>query len=417
MEEEVVDESFFIEDAGQNTPDIELQKTGLENTYTERQIGSITKSIEPVSGQSSLDIVVEMFKNQADLEAVPIEETGSVIGVIERKTVEAATSTALKRFVAKNCIDYVADAKLTLNARDFCELVVDKVDEAVKATGIQNFVVLLNNRSYLGIVSADDVRRQIRAVRVHDLEKAKVIQQHLLPDDDSTKDFPFHVAIYNQMANAVGGDFYIAQRVSQTSFVIGSFDVSGKNVSAALLTVTIGSYFATLKQLVHSTLSAVQIATMLDRFLATVVPVGNFITGAICYIDALENQIEILNCGHTDVYACKKNARDEIQVATMKPTLPPFGMGAVADALKSSGKAGYRLALASGLQIDMYSDGLPDMQDDDGVRFDDENTKKFFIDLYNKDVSEMEKFTGRTVERWKQHAMLPDDITVVNLRF
>lgn len=417
MEEEVVDESFFIDDAGSATPDIELQKTGLENTYTERQIGSITKAIEPVSGQSSLDTVVEMFRNQSDLQAVPIEETGSVIGVIERKTVEEATNTALKRFVAKNCIDYVVDAKLTLNARDFCELVVGKVDETVKSTGIQNFVVLLNNRSYLGIVSADEIRSQIEAVRAHDLEKAKVIQQHLLPNDDSTKDFPFHVAIYNQMANAVGGDFYIAQRVSQTSFVIGSFDVSGKNVSAALLTVTIGSYFATLKQLVHSTLSAVQIATMLDRFLATVVPVGNFITGAICYIDALENQIEILNCGHTDVYAAKKNDKDEVQVATLKPTLPPFGMGAVADALKSSGKAGYRLAITSGVQIGMYSDGLTDMQDDDGVRFDEENTKKFFIDLYNRDVADMEKFTARTVERWIQHAMLPDDITVVNLRF
>ncbi len=415
--EEVVDESFFIDEETSNVPDIELQKTGLENTYTDRQIGSITKSIEPVSGESSLDIVVEMFKNQADLEAVPVEETGSVIGVIERKTVEEATSTALKRFVAKNCRDYVVDAKLTLNARDFCELVVDRVDEAVKATGIQNFVVLLNNRSYLGIVSADDVRRQIRSVRLHDLEKAKVIQQHLLPDDDATKDFPFHVAIYNQMANAVGGDFYIAQRVSQTSFVIGSFDVSGKNVSAALLTVTIGSYFATLKQLVHSTLSAVQIASMLDRFLASVVPVGNFITGAICYIDALENQIEVLNCGHTDVLACKKNEKGDVQVASLKPTLPPFGMGAVVDALKTSSKAGYKLGLTSGVQLDMYSDGLPDMQDDDGIRFDEENTKKFFIDLYDKDVSEMEKFTGRTVERWKQHAMLPDDITVVNLRF
>ena len=40
-----------------------------------------------------------------------------------------------------------------------------------------------------------------------------------------------------------------------------------------------------------------------------------------------------------------------------------------------------------------------------------------FMDLYDKDVTDMERFTGRTVERWKQHAMLPDDITVVNLRF
>lgn len=417
MEEEFVDESFFITESESQKSQIELQKTGLENSYTERQVGSVTKSIEPISGQSSLDVVVEQFRSQPDLNAIPIEENGSVIGVIERKTVEEATNSALKRFVAKNCSSYVKDAKFTLNARDFCELVISKLNEISKSTGIQHFVVLVNNRSYFGIVSVEEIRTQIEAVRNHDLEKAKAIQEHMLPDDESTKDFPFHVEIYNRMANAVGGDFYIAQRVSQTSFVIGSFDVSGKNVSAALLTVTIGSYFATLKQLVHSEISAVQLASMLDRFLQTVVPIGNFITGAICYIDALENQIEILNCGHTDVFACMKKPDGSVQVVSMKPTLPPFGMGAVADNLKAAGKAGYKLAIKSGVQIGLYSDGLTDMQDDDGTRFDEENTKKFFIDLYDKDVSDMNKFTARTVERWIQHAMLPDDITVMNLRF
>lgn len=417
MEEEFIDESMFLDEEQVKKEEIELQKTGLENTYNERQIGSITRAIEPISGESTLETAVEMFKTQSDLQAIPIEVNGSVIGVIERKLVEEVTSTAFKRFVAKNCGEYVQDIKFTLNARDFSEKVVKKANEISHETGIHHFVVLVNNRSYLGIVSVRAIRNQIEEVRANDLEKARAIQQFMLPDDDDSKDFPFHVQIWNQMANPVGGDFYIAQRISQTSFVLASFDVSGKNVSAALLTVTIGSYFATLKQLVHSNMSAVQIASMLDRFLQTVVPVGNFITGAVCYVDALENQVEILNCGHTDVFACMKNSDDVVKVASMQPTLPPFGMGAVADALKASGKAGYKIAIKSGLQINMYSDGLTDMQDDDGCRFGDDNTKKFFMDLYNKDVSDMPVFSARAVERWTQHTMLPDDITVMNLRF
>lgn len=102
--EEHVDESFFTDDIiAQKIAQIELKKTGFENTFNERQIGSITKCIEPVSDQNPLETLVELFEQQPDLEAVPIEENNSVIGIIERKQVKDLTSSAFKRFLAKNC--------------------------------------------------------------------------------------------------------------------------------------------------------------------------------------------------------------------------------------------------------------------------------------------------------------------------
>lgn len=416
--EEHIDESFFTDDILlEKVSHIELKKTGFENTFNERQIGSITKCIEPVSDQNALDTLVELFDQQPDLEAVPIEQNNSVIGIIDRKLLKELTSSAFKRFVAKTCGDYVKKVPLTLNSRDFMEKIISKVTSFSKEHNIKHFVVLMNNRSFYGVVSLEDIRSKIEELRAHDLGKAEIIQQYMLPKQDDTSDFPFKVAIWNKMANPVGGDFYIAQQVSETSYILGLFDVSGKNVSAALLTVTIGSFFAALKSLGHNLHSSYKIASMLDSYLQKIVPVGNFITGALCYVDTTAKEISILNCGHTDVYALIKSDEHKVKLATLTPTLPPFGMGAVADDLKKTGKGGYKLALKSEVQINLYSDGLTDMQNDDGTRYDDENTKKFFLDLYTKDVKEVGSITSKIVTSWIEHSMLPDDVTIMNIRF
>jgi phosphoserine phosphatase RsbU/P len=154
--EEHIDESFFTDDIiAQKISQIELKKTGFENTFNERQIGSITKCIEPVSDQNPLETLVDLFDQQPDLEAVPIEENNSVIGIIDRKQVKELTSSAFKRFLAKNCGEYVKRVPLTLSSRDFMEKVLSKVNGVSKEYGVKHFIVLMNNRSFYGI--ADDV--------------------------------------------------------------------------------------------------------------------------------------------------------------------------------------------------------------------------------------------------------------------
>jgi len=416
--EEHIDESFFTDDIiAEKISQIELKKTGFENTFNERQIGSITKCIEPVSDQNPLETLVELFEQQPDLEAVPIEENNSVIGIIDRKQVKELTSSAFKRFLAKNCGEYVKKVPLTLSSRDFMEKVLSKVTGISKEYGVKHFIVLMNNRSFYGIAGLEDIRSKIEELRSHDLEKAEIIQQYMLPKNEDAKDFPFKTSIWNKMANPVGGDYYIAQKLTASAYITGVFDVSGKNVSAALLTVTIGSFFATLKRFNHTETSALKITSMLDSYLQSIVPVGNFITGALCYVDTALNEITILNCGHTDVYALMKSDGNKIKLATLTPTLPPLGMGAVSESLKTSGKGGYKLAVSSGIQINMYSDGLTDMQNDEGTRYDEDNTKKFFLDYYSKESDVLRSFASDTVDKWIEHSMLPDDITIMNIRF
>lgn len=416
--EEFIDESFFIDDPKSKEPSqIELKTTGFERTFNERLVGSVTKIIEPVSSQNPLENLVELFASQPDLEAIPIESNNKVIGIIDKEQTKELTNSFFKRFVAKDCGDYIKKTPFVLNTRDFLEIILPKVVSASKEYEIKHFVVLLNNRDFYGIVSLEDIRTKIEELRVQDLEKAQSIQQYMLPSSDDLTALPFKVQIWNRMANLVGGDFFVAQKISANSYLAGVFDVSGKNVSAALLTVTIGSFFEMLKTFSKKKITAYSLATMLDSFLESIIPVGNFITGAICHIDMEEKHITIVNCGHDDVYALINNDDNKVKFATLSPTLPPFGMNSIADELKKTGKGGYKLTMQKGLQINLFSDGLPDMQDDEGTRFDTENTKNFFLDVYTKDPKEFSTFVDSTVKEWIADSMLPDDITIMNIRF
>ena len=416
MEEEVIDSSFFSDDLEEKSA-VDVRKTGFENSFNERQVGSITVAVEPVSSRAGLDTVIEMFEQQPDLTAVPIEKDDAVIGVVERDLITKNAGSGFKLFGSKTCGDYVKECPFTLNCSDFIETVSAKVNDAAIKQEFKHLIVLINNRSFYGIVSIAKMNEKLEELRTQDLEKAAAIQQNMLKKNSDTKNFPFDVCIWNKMANAVGGDYYIAKELNEGRYLIASFDVSGKNVSAALLTVTLGSIFSMLAIQDSSRVSSSQLVVMLDNFLKEIVPVGNFITGALCYVDYKAKTISVFNCGHTNVFAYLKDEEGRVRVASLEPTLPPFGMGAVADTITGEKKGPYKMPIKPGLQIDLYSDGLTDMQNDDGERYDEARTKAFFSELFKTDVYSAEKAVEKTVTDWKGKALLPDDITVMNIRF
>ena len=57
------------------------------------------------------------------------------------------------------------------------------------------------------------------------------------------------------------------------------------------------------------------------------------------------------------------------------------------------------------------------MKNDDGFRFEDDAAKQFFIKLYEQKDEAVCPFIEHTVTNWIQHSMIPDDITVLDIRF
>ena len=422
METEEIDSSSFLDDESLLTDRPEgssEQAAGLADQFSFKQIGSMAKYIEPISGNTTLDELVEMFQQQENLTAVPVEEYDRVIGVIDRKTVMSQTSTAWKRFTAKNVSDYVQRSSAVLYARDFIEKTLAKVSEINREDGVIYFPVF-NNRSFYGIVSLDDFLARIAEIREQDLQKAAVIQQGLLPTEEELSTLPFKVTCWNRMANALGGDYFKTFELDKDKYLLCCFDVSGKNVAASLLTIAVGSFFSAMKHMDSLPKNPAKLIARLDAYLKDTVPVGSFITAAICYVDYERKQLYLFNMGHTTVYLLFEEG-PKTRLASVNPQLPPLGMGAVKEALEAAAdteeKPFTAIPIKTNMHLEMYSDGFTDMQSDDGVRYDEERSKRFFVDLYTTATADVQGRITHVVDNWIQNAMLPDDITVMDVRF
>ncbi|MBQ9495141.1 MAG: SpoIIE family protein phosphatase [Treponema sp.] len=411
-----IDESFFLGTKKENENDY---ITALRGSFSEKQIGAIANYVEPVSSLSSIDTVVELFKNNSELNAVPVEEYDRVVGVIDRKTAAEATNTAWKRFTAKNAIDYTTRVSTILYAQDFIETSLQKVSEINRETNIIYFPVF-NNRSFYGIVSLDSFLTRIAKIREQDLEKASIIQQGFLPNEAVVRQLPYKFYAWNKMANALGGDIYQIYKLSDTESLVCCFDISGKNVAASLLTIAVNSFFKTLEIYPPAENNHLKIIANLDTYLQKVIPLGNFITAAICYIDTAKGTCSIFNCGHTVIYCLYKEIQTAPngKIAVIEPGLPPLGLGDIQSAFAAHEKKPYVfIPLHKNMHINLYTDGFSDMQNDDGIRFNDAHVKEFFIKLYNEKDDDVCSTIKETVTSWIQNAMIPDDITVIDIRF
>ncbi len=417
MQEEIDVSQNFFEDI-QEAPQDQAHKTFFQENFSPKQIGSIAKYIEPVSANVSAEYLSSLFKDDEELRAIPIEQNDSVIGIVERRAILEATNTTWKRLTSKNIIDYVEPFHESLNANDYIEKTLGEISKINRQTGSVFFPVY-SRRRFLGLVSLDGFLDKMDQLRAQDLAKAAAIQKSFMPSSD-TKFGSCELRSWNKMANELGGDIYQAIKLDDTKSMICCFDVSGKNVAASLLTIAVGSFFKMIRVLPKDALQPEKIISMLDEFLQDSVPMGNFITAAICCFDEEKRRISIYNCGHTNVYAIIKNESGANgKMAVIEPTFPPMGMGAVSEQIKNSkdGKNGATvLPFKDCLHINLYSDGFTDMKNNDGERYEDDRAKDFFINLYRvKDGDVEEKIQGEVTE-WIQNAMLPDDVTVLDLR-
>ncbi|MFA6856335.1 MAG: SpoIIE family protein phosphatase [Treponema sp.] len=417
LENTFIDESFFTGET--EKPQENDAITSLQNNFSQKQIGSIAKYVEPVSGNSPIENLIDMFKQQEDLFAVPVEEYDHVVGVLDRKTAAAATNTAWKRFTSKNIIDYTQRVTIILYAHDFIEKTLQKVSDINRKYGIIYFPVF-NNRNFFGIVSLDNLLSRIAEIREQDLEKASLIQRNYFPNVSTIATLPYKFQAWNKMANALGGDFYQLYPLTDSKSLICCFDVSGKNVAASLLTIAIGSFFKTLPFFIKKDANPSYIISLLDEYLQQSVPSGNFITAVICFVDLSTSKLYIYNCGHTITYMLYKESPSTPggKLASIKPELPPFGIGAVKTTLETAQKQPFTvIPLKKGIHLDLYTDGLTDMKNDDGTRYEDDLAKQFFIKLYGIKDEDVCPTIEHTVTSWIQNAMLPDDITVIDVRF
>jgi sigma-B regulation protein RsbU (phosphoserine phosphatase) len=390
------------------------ERPNLQEEFAYKQIGSTTCQVEPIDVGSSLDFVIDFFKNNPGMQAIPIERDGVLIGILDRSQAEKMNESAWNRFWQKDLDAYIDNAMFTLRADDYIDKNIPKLMELSGEKGIRHYAVYYR-KSFFGIASLNDMIARMTEIRARDLAKARTVQQNLLSHEAEKKDPRYTLITWNRMANEVGGDFFKDFALPDGDrHIIGSFDVSGKNVAASLSTMAVGSFFTALKHFELRAGFGQKTTVLLDKYIADLTPEDMFITAALCYVDFASNEVTIQNCGHTPVYIFVPGENGTVAGKVMNPNLPPLGMGIVECEIQTC----FKVPIVKGLRIVLYTDGLTDMVTYlDGVRFGDDHTKNLFAATHGKPVQETQAIFTKTIDDWVSEAMLPDDISIMDVRF
>ncbi|MGA2182074.1 MAG: PP2C family protein-serine/threonine phosphatase [Bryobacteraceae bacterium] len=142
----------------------------------------------------------------------------------------------------------------------------------------------------------EKVEAEARTLRLHeqDFEHAREIQQALMPKQ--LPEIPgCQLAAGCQPARNVGGDYYDAIRLGDSSVAIAIGDVSGKGMAAALL---MSNLQAIVRAFAPGGLAPHELCAKANRLIAANVAPGKYITFFYAVVDAARLRLDYCNAGH-----------------------------------------------------------------------------------------------------------------------
>lgn len=384
----------------------------LNKAFQYYQIGHITSITEPIHINSGIDYVRSEFLSNLEFESIPIESDSGVVGIIERTPFLSSTKSLVGSIIHNSLEYYLTKKVIIIDARCNCEKALQQIFDAENPGSIENFLVYNKGRFY-GVLNMFGLIKHILFLRNTELLRAKKIQEYFISHDSIETDY-FWAGASIKMAHEVGGDFFQIKKLRETLYMVSSFDVCGKDLSASMYTTIIGSFFSTMEEYdLLSRISPVELIMGLHNVVRKNSEVGVFIAGVFFFIDMEENLVKIFNLGFSPLYIINKNKEKKKILKIKNPQFPPLGL----EEFKVLEKEALSIPFSEDLRFVTYSDGLSDAQNKSGDVFGEENIKKFVIENAGLAKRDFLKGIMHHIMEFIDNTPQIDDITVLHIDF
>ncbi|MCL1928447.1 MAG: serine/threonine-protein phosphatase [Treponema sp.] len=389
--------------------------------FTPLQVGYIADSVEPINIASDAKWELVLKSGRPETEVIPIERHGTILGIVHKEDTKKLGNfldSLINRVTGKNTMPFMMPIHDVIEASSYINIVLEKGLQTVRWDD-PGWYVVEHKHKYFGIVNLRQMMEYSEEIQTRDLKRAGEIQKNLLIQPE-LQDVRFSFLSYNRMANIVGGDWYKPLRINKDLYLIGCFDVAGKNISGALVTMSLGTCFAALELVAYrdSTQSRKkrddpeQITALINSIIRKVNPPDVFVAGALLYVNFATNLVEIHNCGLSPVTAFVPSGNMAIAFKNYKPNLPPLGL---TDEFVPDPPQ--KIQISDGLRIVVYSDGLLDMSDIHGERYGETRAINFLQNLHYIPADGFSVYVDREIDLWTKDTALADDVTLFELRF
>jgi len=301
---------------------------------------------------------------------------------------------------------------LEAGAKDFVSKPFDLAELRARVHNILE-VRLLHLRAKNHSQVLEETIRELEAsrevIRLKTLEERKKSEQELaLAQETQESLLPrclpqfenFHIHAFNQPTRYVGGDFYDFLQLSSGEWMGVLADVSGKGMSAALLSSMV---LGALSMEFHSGTQPEEVLNRVNRLLCEKSLPYQFVTLVLLLLGP-DGSGQFINAGHNPAYLFRSaTGKIEYLVSDL------FALGMFDSATYQSGP----LHLCRGDLLVIYSDGLTDAQNQKDEMFGEERLLDLIAQGAPSGSRILEQKLLKAIEEFTQGKQQTDDITFV----
>jgi len=359
---------------------------------TELQISKLVLFSNTDSGWKSIlkyGVGDEYDHINIERDLLPIKEIETIN--FSEKTVNKSVEILIPVFHKSKALAYVLIGDLE-----------DKV-EVSPAIKHLNFVQTLANIIVVAIENKKLAKESIQqAAMKKELELASEMQSMLFPSTLPHNE-KLDIAAFYLPHQQVGGDYYDFIWLNEQEFAFCVADVSGKGVAAALL---MSNFQANLRVLFNYTTSLTDLVHDLNVRVLASAKGEKFITLFIAKYNIVTRTLTYINAAHNPPLLATKNSVSSLQIGCTG-----LGMFDEIEEIKEG-----VLTIPEGATIVCYTDGLVELENDEGKDFGIDSLKKIIKDNPDLDMKHLNKYIIETVIAYKQSKPYVDDIALFSLR-
>ncbi|MBD3184072.1 SpoIIE family protein phosphatase [Candidatus Poribacteria bacterium] len=358
--------AFTLEDEGYTVDTASTGVEALEMMKKRRYDMVITDLMMP--GISGMEIVKHTKKRYPDTVVIMITGRGS-----EEKAVEA----------------------MKLGADDYIPKPIEPEEMLIKLSKTMEMQRLKQeNRSFQKHLEQE-------------LDTARKIQQSLLPQSIPAFN-GIDISIFSQPAKHVGGDYHDLIQLPSGKLGVAIGDVSGKGMPAALLMANVQASIRRCSEELHS---PGEVISRINRSLCPIcqyIEEHRFITLFYGIFDPQSNDFIYSNAGHNYPLVFRQNLDD---FYALESTGLPCGILDDAEYDENS------LRLSRDDVLLLYTDGITEATNPDGIMFGEENLVSTITGKYDLCSKNILENINNELESFTKGKLQNDDLTLMVLKF
>jgi sigma-B regulation protein RsbU (phosphoserine phosphatase) len=270
-------------------------------------------------------------------------------------------------------------------------------------------------RKYIGILENQIVFYEKKNEKItltnlnleNDLKLAKKLQRNLLPSitPTDTNHKEFELCAYSESAFDIGGDLYDYFLVDEEHLFIAVADVAGKGIPASLYMI----YTHTLLRSITKPGNSVSyiIETLNNKLIEENIS-DMFVTIFMGILNITNGELIYCNSAHNFPYLITGKG-DVIELSETHGI--PIGIYPDRKYLSSA------INLMDGDQIFIYTDGLTDTIDENGLKFSVDVLKYNLMGTWFFSAFEVVEKIKNSIKNFRGNSSPVDDLTILNLKF